>query len=194
MTHCDTLQHTATHCSTLQHTAAHCNTLQHTATHCNTLQHTATHYNTLQHTAAHGSTRQHTAARGSTRQHTAAQWQHTAAHGNTRQHSARECKRVQEKQAPCVESSTPGTQSKQQDKSAPVPGANYSKTELCMIMAGEGRMMCQVVGNVTNLAEQGWHALMPFVQCFPPSSLPLAGSPSHAPPVVLALHQRRRSR
>jgi len=42
------------------------------------------------------------------------------------------------------------------------------------VLTGEGRMMCQVVGNVTNLAEQGCHALMPFVQCFPPSSLPLA--------------------
>jgi len=77
VTHCNTLQHTATHRNmpqhtariapvwheyfmtgtnhsrhtTLQHTATRCNTLQHAATHCNTLQHTATHCNTLQHTA-----------------------------------------------------------------------------------------------------------------------------------------------
>jgi len=38
MTHCNTLQRTATHCNALQHTATHCNTLQHTATHCNTTQ------------------------------------------------------------------------------------------------------------------------------------------------------------
>jgi len=38
MTHCNTLQHTATHCNALQHTATHCNTLQHT------LQHTASEY------------------------------------------------------------------------------------------------------------------------------------------------------
>ena len=44
ISHCNTLQHTATHCNTLQNTATHCNTLQHTATHGNTLQHTATHY------------------------------------------------------------------------------------------------------------------------------------------------------
>jgi len=29
------------HCNTLQHTATHCNTLQHAATHCNTLQYTS---------------------------------------------------------------------------------------------------------------------------------------------------------
>jgi len=48
LTHCNTLQHTATHsCS---HTATHCNTLRHTATHsCNALM--LTHCNTLQHTA-----------------------------------------------------------------------------------------------------------------------------------------------
>jgi len=46
MTHCNTLQHTATHCNTLQHTATHCNTLQHIATHGNTLQYTATHCTT----------------------------------------------------------------------------------------------------------------------------------------------------
>ena len=36
LSHCNTLQHTATHCHTLPHTATHCQTLQHTATHCNT--------------------------------------------------------------------------------------------------------------------------------------------------------------
>jgi len=61
VTHCNTMQHTATHCNTLQYTAAHCNAgnmcvssifacpaaatpshgsaLQHLTTHCNTLQH-----------------------------------------------------------------------------------------------------------------------------------------------------------
>jgi len=34
ITHCNTLQRTATHY--MQHTASHCNTLQHTAPHCNT--------------------------------------------------------------------------------------------------------------------------------------------------------------
>jgi len=59
MSHCNTLQHTAT-----QHTATHCNTLQHTATHCsrslrygtlNTLQHSATLCNSLflSHTHTH---------------------------------------------------------------------------------------------------------------------------------------------
>ena len=43
ITHCNTLQHTATHCNTLQHTATHCNTLQHTATHCIPLQYTVIH-------------------------------------------------------------------------------------------------------------------------------------------------------
>jgi len=41
ITYCAQWQHTATHvthCNTLQHTATHCNTLQHTATHCSTLQ------------------------------------------------------------------------------------------------------------------------------------------------------------
>ena len=42
VTHCNTLQRTATHCNALQHTAIHCITLQHTATLCNALQHTAT--------------------------------------------------------------------------------------------------------------------------------------------------------
>jgi len=74
ITHCNTLQHTATHCNTLQHTApqqstdhaalnrqhtaTHCNDkLQHTLiSHCNTMQHTATHCNTLQHTATHCNT------------------------------------------------------------------------------------------------------------------------------------------
>jgi len=50
ISHCNTLQHTATHCNTLQHTATHCNTLQRTATHCHTLPHTATHCNALQRT------------------------------------------------------------------------------------------------------------------------------------------------
>jgi len=71
VTHCNTLQHTATHCNTLQHNAifSRCfcltslaspprknKTLQHTTTrckHCNTLQHAATRCNTLQHTATH---------------------------------------------------------------------------------------------------------------------------------------------
>jgi len=42
ITHCNTLQHTATYCQTLQHTAKHCNTMQHTAAHCSTRQHSAT--------------------------------------------------------------------------------------------------------------------------------------------------------
>ena len=91
ITHCNTLQHTASHCNTLQYTATHCNTLQHTATHCtqmtfprclscetvcrhithcNTLQSTATHCNTLQHIATHCNTLQHTATRCNTLQHT----------------------------------------------------------------------------------------------------------------------------
>jgi len=81
ISHCTTLQHTATHCNTLQHTATHCNTLHHTATHCPTtingprraqpttlcnslqwLQHTLiSHCNTLQHTATHCDTPQQTA-------------------------------------------------------------------------------------------------------------------------------------
>ena len=77
VTHCNTLQHTATHpesqelcgiesCAnqkntlrhtahTLQHTATHRITLQRTATHCNTLQHRAKHCNTLHHIATHSS-------------------------------------------------------------------------------------------------------------------------------------------
>jgi len=61
VTHCNTMQHTATQCSTKQQTSRRdmgslssemcitlSNTLQHTATHCNTLQHSATLCNTLQ--------------------------------------------------------------------------------------------------------------------------------------------------
>jgi len=91
LTHCNTLQHTATHCNTwpiLQDTATHCNTgksccrcyawtwmvsfgvLQ---AHCNTLQHTATHCNTLQHTATHCNTLQHGHPRCNCLQHTATQ-------------------------------------------------------------------------------------------------------------------------
>ena len=64
VTHCNTMQHTATQCSTKQQTSRRdmgslssemcitlSNTLQHTATHCNTLQHSATLCNTLQHSA-----------------------------------------------------------------------------------------------------------------------------------------------
>ena len=76
LSHCNTLQHTATYYDTLRHTSTHCNTLQHTTTlgnletllskkevqkdpwildryffdivgTCDTLQHTATHCNTL---------------------------------------------------------------------------------------------------------------------------------------------------
>jgi len=83
VTHCNTLQYTATHCNTLQHTATHCNTLQHIAIHCNMLQHAATlcyiedcyrmksskiKRNTLQLTA----TLQHTATYCNSLQHTAA--------------------------------------------------------------------------------------------------------------------------
>ena len=64
VSHCNTLQHTATHGSTLQHT---CNTLHHTAiteavscvynvTTCH-FSYTAIHGNTLQHTATHCNTR-----------------------------------------------------------------------------------------------------------------------------------------
>ena len=49
VTHCNTLQHTATHCNTL-------NTRQHTATHDNTLYHPASPRTTLHHTAAHCNT------------------------------------------------------------------------------------------------------------------------------------------
>jgi len=87
VSHCNTLQHTATHCSTLQHTATHCSTLQHTAAHCSTLQHTAVHCNTLQHTAAHCSTLQHTATHCNT-------LQHTAAHCNTLQHTCNALQRT----------------------------------------------------------------------------------------------------
>ena len=71
VSHCNTLQHTATCCNTLQHAATRCNTLQssqrmlHAVTqkrgcecvhcdrvlHCNTLQHSALCCNTLQHAA-----------------------------------------------------------------------------------------------------------------------------------------------
>ena len=56
LTHCNTLQHTATQCNTMQHTATHCIHRRRTAlrqmTHCNTLQYSATHCNTLQRTAS----------------------------------------------------------------------------------------------------------------------------------------------
>jgi len=85
ISHCITLQHTATHCNTLQHTATHYNTLQHITTHCSTLQHTATHCNTLwyitylspqkclgMHThISHCNTLQHTTPHCNTLQHTA---------------------------------------------------------------------------------------------------------------------------
>ena len=90
ISHCNTLQHTATHLNRLKvrtnleiqiviglsaddlrlvpvrkkgivEVVLHCNTPQHNATHCNTLQHTATHCNTLQHTATHCNTLQHNA-------------------------------------------------------------------------------------------------------------------------------------
>ena len=48
VTHCHTLQHTASSCNTLQHIPER-RSEQHTATHCNTLQHAATRCNTLQH-------------------------------------------------------------------------------------------------------------------------------------------------
>jgi len=93
ITHCNTLQHTATHFkihSRVRHCpmAVHYNTLQHTATHCNTLQHTATHcnipsrvrhcpvasqHNTLQHnTATHFNLLQRTATY--TAANAAAEW------------------------------------------------------------------------------------------------------------------------
>ena len=66
ISHCNTLQRTATHCIALQHTPAggtdaiihcvHSSLLQRTAMHCNALQRTATHCNTLQHTATHCNT------------------------------------------------------------------------------------------------------------------------------------------
>jgi len=59
VSHCNTLQHTATHCNSLQHTATHCNTLQHTETHSNTPQHTATHWNLQQHPALPSNTNLH---------------------------------------------------------------------------------------------------------------------------------------
>jgi len=87
LSHCNTLQHTATHCNTLQHTATHCNntrtgplprlsrenvwnvyflfqptgTLQLTATHCNTLQTLQQHRTAYCHTATHCNTLQHSA-------------------------------------------------------------------------------------------------------------------------------------
>ena len=76
ITHCNTLQHTATHTLIVEgkvvlHTATHCSTLQHTATHTLTLegkvvQHTATRCNTLQHAATRCNTLQHTATRCNT--------------------------------------------------------------------------------------------------------------------------------
>jgi len=97
LTHCNTLQHTATHCNTLRYTTPQCDTLQHTATRCNTsathhnntpglceargVQITArerlllfsshkliTHGNTLQHTATHRNTPHHTAPHRNTPQ------------------------------------------------------------------------------------------------------------------------------
>jgi len=50
VSHCNTLQHTATHCNTLQHTATHCNTLQHTA---NVLTVSATSFFTCMHACMH---------------------------------------------------------------------------------------------------------------------------------------------
>jgi len=58
VSHCNTLQHTATHSNTQQHTATHSNTLQHNAAFCNTLQHPATPCNTLQRTATLGRSKQ----------------------------------------------------------------------------------------------------------------------------------------
>ena len=127
VTHCNTLQHTATHCNKLQHTATHyisralshlgslwlfataryCSEttpMSHTATQkCNTLNITnsATHCNTLQHTAAHCNTLQHTATHCSTLQHTTTHCntpQHTATHCNTLQHTATHCNTLQEVQ------------------------------------------------------------------------------------------------
>ena len=49
VTHCNTLQRTATHTVTrCQHTAPHCNIVRITATSCSTM---STHCNTLQHAA-----------------------------------------------------------------------------------------------------------------------------------------------
>jgi len=127
MSHCNTLQHTATYYSTLQHTATYCSTLQHTATHCNTLKITATHCNTLQmkthagyprwkitlqHTATHCNTLRYTATHCNTLQHTAtlcnsaACWlssmkYHTATHCNTLQHTATHCITLQHTAAHC---------------------------------------------------------------------------------------------
>jgi len=98
VSHCNTLQYTATHCSTLQLTTTHCITTQHTATHCNILQHTAksrpccwmwTTFWFPYHTAMHCNTLQHTAAHCNT-------LQHTATHCNTLQHTATHCNALQQ--------------------------------------------------------------------------------------------------
>ena len=70
ITHCNTLQHTATQCNTgdsvMQHNSMHAacmhyNTLQHTSTHDNMLQQAATHFSTLKHIASCCNKLQHTA-------------------------------------------------------------------------------------------------------------------------------------
>jgi len=54
VSHCNTLQHTATHSNAQQHTATHSNTQQHAVAQRSILQHTATLCNTLQRTATLG--------------------------------------------------------------------------------------------------------------------------------------------
>jgi len=75
VTHCNTLQHTATRCHMLPKSTTHCYTLPHAATRCNmlphaathTLQHAAIHYHTLQHAVTHCNTLIYAATRRHTR-------------------------------------------------------------------------------------------------------------------------------
>ena len=119
MTHCNTLQHTATHCNTLQNTATHCNTCHSKYVgifalgsvqthHCcparsdcdklrNTMQHNETHSKTLQHMSQQ--VRGHFSASEQTRHCCPARsdcsklrntLQHTATHCNTLQHMSQQ--------------------------------------------------------------------------------------------------------
>jgi len=115
MTHCSTLQHTATHFNSLQITALeHQHSLQLSAVHRKSinqmsvsytlfgsiLQHTATRCNTPQHTATHRNTqlKQHGCIAYKHRQLFVAHCntlQHAATHCTTPQHTATQCKTLQ---------------------------------------------------------------------------------------------------
>jgi len=106
VTHCNTLQHTATQAfrSDLLLPQIATNLLQlyrcYLCTHCDKLQHTATHSNTLQHTATHCNAQQHTATQvfrlsRNLLQHSFTTCAHTAKHCNTLQHTATHCNTLQ---------------------------------------------------------------------------------------------------